>query len=136
MKTFAVFGVLLVLAVCQFKPPLVQAETISASGEIKITARVAPTHYVIVDDSDQIIELTSNTEGPADIKIYRNTVKAGNEVALNNAIYASYQEILTSRTPRIGILYKKMVEPARTASSWPQLILLPPQSLSILPFVF
>ena len=58
MKTFALFGVLLVLAVCQFKPPLVQAGTISASGEIKITARVAPTHYVIVDDSDQIIELT------------------------------------------------------------------------------
>lgn len=88
-----------------FSSPAVNAKTISVSQKITITATVLPHHYIIVDNNDKIVEVISNTDGQATIKVYIHEVSYGNEVLLTPKIYQQYMH-LVSRQQKYGVLYK------------------------------
>lgn len=97
--------------------PSASAATLTASGEIRITAVVAPVHYIIVNEDGDIIDITSNTDEDAAPKVYRDKVAAGNEVQLTRAIYQDYRAIVPAGKSRIGKLYAK-VPASEPVSLW------------------
>lgn len=113
-----IFCALLVLVGWQFNVASASAASLSASGQITITARVAPTHYIIVDDSDEIIELVSNTSGPAEIEVFRGSVKLGNQINLNPKIETRYRVILDAQHLRMGVLYRKQPDNRLSYTIW------------------
>lgn len=105
------------------------ATTISASGEITITARVADAHYVIVDSQDNILEIISNTTQTVTPKVFRGSTDS-HEIPLSKGVHEQYRQLTESKQGVIGTLYKKE---ARTAGfdRQPHLLLLRSNALSI-----
>jgi len=77
---------------------------------------VLPTHYVIVDDNQKIVEITSNTPDAARIKVYIGSVKSGNEMALTHEIKSEYDNLLNGNQKRYGVLYKSPAEVPNTSN--------------------
>jgi hypothetical protein len=83
------------------------AETISASGTIKIQATVLPTHYITVDKNGKIIKIESNTNNrPTAIKVYVEKMVAEHETPLTDSIYQNYRQLVPDKS-YIGVLYEK-----------------------------
>lgn len=112
----------------------VSAGTITASGKITITARVADTHYVIVDNQDSIIEITSNTTQLVTPRVFRGSITDANEITLTKAIHEQYRQLTISNQGSAGTLYKKpaaITEPGRQSYFLP----LRSNTLSIINFL-
>lgn len=109
-------GVLFIvgLGISFMQAPSVSAGRLSASGEITITARVVPAHYVIVNEQHEIIEITSNTAEKVTPRVFLSKVAAGSETALTQDVLRQYN-VLIPREGKIGTLYKKPV-PAASVS--------------------
>jgi hypothetical protein len=85
----------------------VSAGTISASGKITITAVVAPEHYIIVDNSNTITEIISNTVQDTAPLAFKDKIIKGNELQLTPEIYAQYNKLIKPGKSYIGIMYKQ-----------------------------
>lgn len=94
-----------------FQGAVVSAATLSASGEITITARVADTHYVIVDGHDNIVEIISNTTQSATPRVFRGSTSSS-EIPMSEGVYVQYRQLTQSSHGVIGTLYKKEVRTA------------------------
>lgn len=82
------------------------AATLSASGEVHLSGKVAPAHYVIVDGSGTILTIMSNTDQDTVPLIYKDKLAAPDKIPLTPAIYDQYLKIVPSGTSHAGVLYK------------------------------
>lgn len=110
---------------------VVSAGTLSASGEITITARVADTHYVIVDSQDNIVEITSNTTQTVTPRVFRGSITATSEIPLSKDVYEQYRQLTASNQGVVGRLYEKKLQTANFDKR-SYLFLLQSNSLSII----
>jgi hypothetical protein len=77
-------------------------------GQLKVEARVLPTHTILVDGEGAIVWVASNTEGnDATLRVYRNQIAAGTEQPLTGEIMDSYRQLIAAGSSRIGILYDR-----------------------------
>ncbi len=83
------------------------AATLSASQQITVTGRVPPMINIIVDQSGQIIEITSNTTDDVTPNVYLLSLTAGNQRALTTPLYKEYRAHVPAGTRQYGILYKR-----------------------------
>jgi hypothetical protein len=107
----------------------VSAATLSVSGEITITARVADTHYVVIDNHDNVLEIISNTTRPAAPKVFRGSTNS-DERPLTEGVYEQYLRLTETNQGVMGTLYKKETRIADSERR-PYLLLLPGNVLGI-----
>jgi hypothetical protein len=62
--------------------------TVVDGGKITVHARIAATHYIIVDEHDKIIQIDSNTTDVATPRIFLQKVKSGNERVMTPTVYS------------------------------------------------
>ncbi|HSH55577.1 MAG TPA: hypothetical protein VK983_01990 [Candidatus Limnocylindrales bacterium] len=82
------------------------AATLSVSREIRVTAIVAPKRTVIVDETNRIIEIASNTEEDVKPTIYLSKPSKENERELTDELYKQYRRLIPEGTAKVGILYR------------------------------
>ncbi len=84
----------------------VDAATVSVSREIHVTAIVAHTRTVIVDETNRIIEIASNTEEDVKPTIYMTKPSKENKRELTDDLYKQYRRLIPEGTAKVGILYR------------------------------
>jgi hypothetical protein len=89
--------------------------TVVDGGKITVHARIAATHYIIVDEHDKIIQIDSNTTDVATPRIFLQKVKSGNERVMTPTVYAQYRRIVPSGVTHIGTIYKASSDPILVA---------------------
>ena len=86
---------------------MVSADVV-ASGQITLQGIVPPLRCLIVNNKNQIIEVTSNTASNVIPTVYRNKISASNEVSLTPSLEQEYEMIgHQSDLQRIGIVYQR-----------------------------
>jgi len=91
------------------------ADTVVRSQTIHITATVAPMRCIIVNQTGQIIEITSNTPEPVKPRVFIDKVRANTERSLSPEIYSRYQNLISrSNLTKPGVIYRQTkVTPAQ-----------------------
>jgi hypothetical protein len=102
-------GILVVFSVMamavMFSSPA-SAETQSSSQQLHVHAKVRSHQTIVIDDSNVILEVSSNTNEEVTPRVYRNRIQSANEVPLTAAIYSNYRQLIPKGAVRQGILYK------------------------------
>lgn len=106
MKYLGAVSLFLVLVVIAVMPRPVAAETIVIEQHIIIKARVAAYHTVIVNDDDVILEIISNSDGAANVRVFRNVISKNNQIQLTENLYEKYLEIIPEGKGYTGRMYK------------------------------
>lgn len=121
MRILGVFTLFICSLVINFLVPAsALAGSLSASGRITITARVAPTIYVIVNNQDQIMEVTSNTPEIIAPTIFRLKVAEGSQITATPEILDQYQALIKSKQGQMGTLYKTYIPTVEKPNAdWP-----------------
>ena len=83
------------------------AQRFVVSEPIYITARVLPTHTVIVNEQGIITEIISNTTEDVIPKVFVNESLKENERPLTPEIYEQYKDLVSPGESRIGTLYER-----------------------------
>jgi hypothetical protein len=82
------------------------AETVTVQGNpITVTARVAATHYLIVNDKGEIVQIVSNTNGEAKPRVFLNKVARGQEHPLTDDISRQYKTLVPTGQSHVGTIY-------------------------------
>lgn len=77
-----------------------------SSVTITVTAEVEPTAYILVNNSDKVQKIISNSATPVRFFSYKNSLK-GQEVALSSDIMGQYDKITDNgRTCHSGVVYQ------------------------------
>lgn len=114
MKRWKYLGAILTVA----SVPMVWASSSSAqmvvSKPIIITARVLPTHTIILDSQGNIAQIISNTtdKKPKLIKVYGQRVAKEAERPLTPELYAAYRQDIAKVKRRVGTLYTQTISTA------------------------
>jgi hypothetical protein len=110
-------GVLFFVWVFLLCPSLVSADVIG-TGQITVQGIVPPMHYVIVNDQNQITEVTSNTTTDVQPTVYRNKMLTINEMNLSSTVSQEYK-VLGRRynLDRIGVVYNRSLTKITTNKS-------------------
>jgi hypothetical protein len=87
-------------------PAGAQAETISVAHKITVTAKVAPTRTIVVDNSGKIVKIFSNTSAAVEPIVFKNSIAGPNSVALTDQILQQYRHLLPSRAGP-GLVYSR-----------------------------
>jgi hypothetical protein len=74
--------------------PAASASTMSVTQVITITATVAPTRSIVVNDAGQITKIYSNTNEKVTPKVYLNKAP-GRELPLTPALLAQYDSVIS-----------------------------------------
>jgi hypothetical protein len=88
------------------------AETVSISQQIIVQAKVLPAQYIIINSSNKITQIDSNTDQDITPKVYLGKVAAGNERQLTDEIYQEYRKLVPAGKMRVGTLYKQKKVPS------------------------
>jgi hypothetical protein len=77
------------------------------SGSVRINAIIEPVRYVILNNSNKIIEILSNTNSNVKPLVYLNSTN-GAKLTLSKSIYAKYEKIVESikTNSKYGVIYK------------------------------
>jgi hypothetical protein len=117
MKHVRGFLAIVFVLVCASVPTVTASahSTVVDGGKITVHARIAATHYIIVDEHDKIIQIDSNTTDVATPRIFLQKVKSGNERVMTPTVYAQYRRIVPSGVTHIGTIYKASSDPILVA---------------------
>lgn len=80
----------------------VSAQTITVSQTITITARVAPTRSIVVNEQGVMTKIYSNTSDNVAPKVYLYDVP-GKELPLTSALLQQYNEVIKQQKHVIGV---------------------------------
>jgi hypothetical protein len=107
MKRWKYIPVIAAVILPQIAVVPVSALTVQ-SDYIIITARVLPTHTIIIDDQGVIQEIISNTteDVPAP-KVFLNTVSKETAQPYTPTVEAQYKQLITPGHGKVGTLYKR-----------------------------
>jgi hypothetical protein len=107
MKYLGAIFVLVIIAAFALPTEHATAEPMQVSGgQIRVLARVLPTHYIIVDHQGIITEIASNTDGPATPRVFLTDVALGQEQPYTSAVQEQYETLVPNGLGHIGILYR------------------------------
>jgi hypothetical protein len=117
MKHVRGFLAIVFVLVCASVPTVTASahSTVVDGGKITVHARIAATHYIIVDEHDKIIQIDSNTTDVATPRIFLQKVKSGNERVMTPTVYSQYRRIVPSGVTHIGTIYKASSDPILVA---------------------
>ncbi len=71
-----------------------------------MNGRVLPTHFVIINEDGDILQIISNTTEDVKPRIFVDKIAADTEVPLTDDVYVFYQYYVPPGTSKVGVLYK------------------------------
>ena len=78
-----------------------------ASGQVVVTAGVEAVRLLVVDDRGGLLQVWSNTDGPAELHARRGS-RAGPAVAVTEGLHAAYEQIAPTIPPGArGLVYER-----------------------------
>jgi hypothetical protein len=102
----ALFGVIVCsMLLLNIQPARAETQQVFG-GQIKVQAQVRPVHYITVNKQGIITEIASNTDGPAEARVFLDDVTLNIEQPLSDKVAAQYQALVPGGVGQIGVLYR------------------------------
>src|SRR5580700_8164426 len=100
-------------------PSLTYADIISVS-QITLQGTVPPMRYLVVNNQNKIIEVTSNTTVYVQPSVYRNKIAINNQISLTPLINQEYKTLGQQyNLYKVGVVYQSISSSPKTKKPLP-----------------